>query len=528
MPQMVTTAPAAPQASPKAKVSSPGNKEKNEFSPHLKNAISEKKQQQQAVQDKSRKDTPSSPEKSTLIDENSQALESKQSKNNPDPSMATGENPADVQDKTSEQTLLNTEKPTTLATDSVLAPSQEVNIAANPSLNASTKTGNESNTVSPFPTPDTIQPNLTPAAIQPNLTPVAIQHDLTPVAVQPEKNPSTTEPEIQNTIKPAAAKGQDALLSQLQNIIDKANETGIVSITKVPNTTLANSINSNIHGAMTFSSENTEPINVTTAAHTAGSHLNGLFVADADGIEKTAGKSAQHMNGIRQDSPHQYFGTKITMQNLANNTQNFQENPQGDKLPPQSSGSNLQSGLFSAPEQTNTFSQVSSIVQETTTQPITESAKPIVLPSGVLVHEDEIIQQLSQKFQISGRNMDSRINLKLHPAELGALKIDLTVKEGSIRANIVAQSQHTLEILDKNLAKLKTVLENQGFTVDEITITAESESVSDFDLFDRQLFSRNDYTPKTAKNRQDNEAVFTLADNVFAPPVLNTGVNVKV
>ncbi len=145
-----------------------------------------------------------------------------------------------------------------------------------------------------------------------------------------------------------------------------------------------------------------------------------------------------------------------------------------------------------------------------------------------MVQEEEIIQQMSHKLQISSRNMDSRINLRLHPAELGSLKIDLTVKEGSIRANVVAQSQHTTEILEKNMAKLKTVLENQGFTVDEISITTESESVSDFNLFDRQLFSHNDYTPTAAKERREEEAVFTLADNIFAAPTISTGVNVKI
>ncbi len=154
--------------------------------------------------------------------------------------------------------------------------------------------------------------------------------------------------------------------------------------------------------------------------------------------------------------------------------------------------------------------------------------RPILLPSGIIVQEDDIIQQLSHKMQISGKNMDTRIHLRLHPAELGSLKIDLTVKEGSIRANVIAQSQHTTELLEKNMAKLKTVLENQGYTVDEILITAESESVSDFDLFERQMFSHNDYTPKSQKAGKEADAVFSLTDTLFAAPAINTGVNVKI
>ena len=187
-----------------------------------------------------------------------------------------------------------------------------------------------------------------------------------------------------------------------------------------------------------------------------------------------------------------------------------------------------QSGPLGTPEQTNTFAQVSAITQGTTTQSAVESAKPIILPSGATVHEDEIIKQVTDRFQISNRHANSRINLQLHPAELGKLKIDLTVKEGSIRANIVSQSQHSLEILDKNIHKLKTVLQNLGFEVDQISVTAESDSVGDFDLFDRQFFNQNDYTPSSRKGSREDDVAFIFDENEFAARATSTGVNVKI
>ena len=132
------------------------------------------------------------------------------------------------------------------------------------------------------------------------------------------------------------------------------------------------------------------------------------------------------------------------------------------------------------------------------------------------------------RFQIAGKQMDSRINLKLNPAELGELKIDISLKEGSIKANVVAQSHQTLEILEKNIPKLKTVLENQGFSVDEISVTTESESVGEFDLFDQQLFNQNDYKPTAQKESRKEEAIFTLDDAEFVTQVDSTGVNVKI
>jgi len=159
---------------------------------------------------------------------------------------------------------------------------------------------------------------------------------------------------------------------------------------------------------------------------------------------------------------------------------------------------------------------------------VVTAAPMIILPSGTVVHEDEIIRQMTEKFQVSGKHTDSRINIKLHPAELGSLKIDLSVKEGSIRANVVAQSHHTMQILEKNIQKLRAVLENQGFTVDQIAVSAESDSVAGFDLFDRQFFNKNDQPPATPQARRTGKAAFALEDGIHPAWATSSGVNVKI
>ena len=473
MPQMLIIQPTVPQAPPQDPQSgSSETKEQSQFSPHLENAISSNKPKQQAAHDNDNTDTQHLAE---VLKENSE--------------------PTSLTDLYAEST-----PPTT---NSVISKSRQVESSTNLFQNVAVKIGNEP-----------ITSNTSPGSY-------AIQSKL-PLA--------TTEPVIPNPIKPSASKGQDALISQLQHIIDNANETGTVSITRVGrNTPPPHSISSNIHGITTASLAGTsEPISVATTTETSGLNLNGLLGTNIDGIEKTGGKPTQQLNGLRHDNQQQYYTAKINSQNLAENNQNFQENKQGDELSQQTLSSGLQSGPPGATEQSSTFSQISTIAQETTTQLTNEAAKPVILPSGIIVHEEEIIHQLTQRFQISSKNLDSRINLKLHPAELGELKIDLTVKEGSIRANVVAQSQHTLEILEKNIPKLKTMLESQGFTVDEISVTAESESVGEFDLFDRQLFSHNDFTPTPQNESREDEAIFTLEDSEFAAPVSSSGVNVKI
>jgi flagellar hook-length control protein FliK len=489
MPQMAIIQPTAPKT-PLA--GSPSTKEQGEqFSPHLENAISSNKKQQTSP-DNTNKDTSVTTEENRSTHENSQLQDPENSESNPNGELIA------ITELTSEtvQVIPELVPHTSLYTEttkpiqnSVFSQIRQVGSSINLLQNPSEEIGT----------------GVKKSATAPGS-----------YAILSEGPPVNVEPGVLNPTQPVATSGQNALISQLQQIIDNSSETETVSITKAGNGSTPQSIANNIHGVASIITETSEL------------NLKGLPGPDAGGIEKAAGKPTQQLTGIRNDSQQQYYNTKTNNQNPSENNQNFQGSQRGDEFSQQTATSTPQSGPLGAAEPTNTFSQVSTIVQEATAQTASESAKPIMLPSGTLVHEDDIIQQLSKRFQLSSKQMNSRINLKLHPAELGELKIDLSLKEGSIKANVVAQSQQTLEILEKNIPKLKTMLESQGFTVDEISVTAESQSAGEFDLFDRQLFSHNDYTPTAQKKSREDEAIFTLEDSEFAAPATSSGVNVKV
>ena len=151
----------------------------------------------------------------------------------------------------------------------------------------------------------------------------------------------------------------------------------------------------------------------------------------------------------------------------------------------------------------------------------------MTLPSGTVVDEDNVIQQLAERFQINNRANDIKLNLKLHPEELGELKIDLTLKEGSIKGNVVVQSQQIQEVIEKNMAKLRSILEDQGFTVEEIVVTSESESVTDFELFEQHLSQQSDLTPSFTDTQQENDFEVALEDAVVQSADSSTGVNIR-
>ena len=319
----------------------------------------------------------------------------------------------------------------------------------------------------------------------------------------------------------------NALLLELQKIIANSNETGTatISISDAPQKGQASL--ENIKTPLTASE--TKPLSTAIA-----SDVYSDFDADGStvlvpGSEIPVEKSSQNLASMRHSIQQQYYEGKIAPENGQEN-QSSLENGQQENTFATKTAATIEGNISTAinQEQPNTFAQPLAAAQEAQKAQTAESMKPVTLPSGTVVQQEEVIRQIVERFQISRRETETRINIQLHPAELGELKIDLSVKEGSVRANVIAGSQYAQEIIEKNMVKLRSVLESQGFTVGEISVTCKADTTSDFNLFERQLFSHNEYTPAPGKNIHPSDELFTLDSSMNEKPVGQQGVNVKI
>jgi len=150
----------------------------------------------------------------------------------------------------------------------------------------------------------------------------------------------------------------------------------------------------------------------------------------------------------------------------------------------------------------------------------------VLLPSGSVVYQEEVIRHIAERFHVMRRDNDTRINLQLHPAELGALRIDLSVKNGMVRANVVASTQIAQDIIEKNMPRLRSILEQQGFSIDEILVSNSSPAVDDFNQFDRQHYDGSHHP--SSPNGDTSSAVFTLDGLNPVEEGSTGGVNVKI
>jgi len=306
------------------------------------------------------------------------------------------------------------------------------------------------------------------------------------------------------------------MLAQLQQLINNSNELGKVSIT-----------------AANGSNDGTLSIAMTP--------IVTQITEDNMELEQPANqKPVTELTGDRQSTHQQFYETKMTVN--ATKQGNSEENAtgSGEKQQQDSQTNNNDTTKGSTFSQTTTSTMTTTATTldsptlVTTTSTIsntvtstTQSAQTFTLPSGIVVNEHEVMQQLVERFQILNRPSETRLNIKLHPAELGELKIDLRVHDGAVRANVMAQSQQVQEIIEKNMAKLRTILEDQGFTIDEIAVATQSETIDDFNQFDNHFFNDGQFDSHSQRQKMDHSitGVFdaVVENNI---PETNVGVNV--
>jgi flagellar hook-length control protein FliK len=147
------------------------------------------------------------------------------------------------------------------------------------------------------------------------------------------------------------------------------------------------------------------------------------------------------------------------------------------------------------------------------------------------IQENDILHQVLHKFRISQHMQDSRLVMKLHPAELGNLKIDVQMKDGSVHANILAQSQQVQDILEKNMPRLKAIMEEQGLTVSDISIKLDTDVSDNTNLFDEHLAKDDSFFTK--RENINSSVTFELdqgeAEEVeFNTQPASSGVNVTI
>ncbi len=93
------------------------------------------------------------------------------------------------------------------------------------------------------------------------------------------------------------------------------------------------------------------------------------------------------------------------------------------------------------------------------------------LPSGLAVPDGSVVDQMLSHFNMNKQLESGTVNLKLHPQELGELRMEIKVTQDNIRAHIVAQNPQAQEMIERHLPRLRETLAQQGLQLQHIEVT---------------------------------------------------------
>ena len=329
---------------------------------------------------------------------------------------------------------------------------------------------------------------------------------------------------------PPVTKAETVLLQQIQQILNQGKNDGSITITA--NTVTATNPLKSSENLQNLSSPilNQAETNELQARQVG---LAGLTPKEATPVSQNSSK----LDGAHQDVTEQYYNAKMGESKTGNNG-NFQNNNSEQKGTEQQNKSEIQPSTNQTagnsisdtkPGESSFGLQLSSSSQTTVTPtPIEGKLAPGV---HTPVPEKEMVNNLIQRFNVNPRLQTSKLTMQLHPAELGSLKIDILVKGDSINANIVAQSQQVLETLEKQMPRLRTVLQEQGFTIDSFEITMESDGGNQKDFFQEHFSSDQQQFASNESSSQQNDSFESLLDQQNESDENDddtTGVNVTV
>ncbi len=130
----------------------------------------------------------------------------------------------------------------------------------------------------------------------------------------------------------------------------------------------------------------------------------------------------------------------------------------------------------------------------------------VQLPSGQQMAESQIFDQVVTQVSGSANGESGRMVLRLQPAELGSLKLEIMIEGDRVRANFQAQSQQVQEVLERNLPQLRSALAEQGLKIDQFQVNIDQrQQGGQFENLSQQQHNGSEKQPDWHQQSQEPE-----------------------
>ncbi len=233
-----------------------------------------------------------------------------------------------------------------------------------------------------------------------------------------------------------------------------------------------------------------ETVTVQSASGQTFSVAQGTAVLEEPAVQESKSGAAVPTESQRVDINGNYIRSRLPSKPESNNSQDsggrFQEAMSQTRHRETAATNNQSSPMQATFEQQTTHSQQTVFGQETQplvfshqqspTQPLTVNSPTAPstayhLPSGLVVPEGAVVDQVIAHFSVNRRLETGTVNLKLHPQELGELRMEIKVEQDNIKAHIITQNPQAQEMIDRHLPRLREALAQQGLHLQQVEVT---------------------------------------------------------
>jgi flagellar hook-length control protein FliK len=99
-----------------------------------------------------------------------------------------------------------------------------------------------------------------------------------------------------------------------------------------------------------------------------------------------------------------------------------------------------------------------------------------------------MLERVEATLKEAARSRDGKtISLRLDPAQLGRVKVDVSLREGALHARITPENRQVLASLREHAHELQGALRKLGLNVDSVTVTVTSDGGQEMSDFGKEL-----------------------------------------
>ncbi len=205
-----------------------------------------------------------------------------------------------------------------------------------------------------------------------------------------------------------------------------------------------------------------QTVPVETTDTTKAAEVSAKPAVAAASVQTT--ETEQAAPQANEEQPQPVAPSQTAQNSTSGGSQQFNQNNGNNDVLGETLGNSLSDGI---PANVQANQQVSTT--------FTEAAQKASATPRASVDHTEILNQVLDRIKVEFRGNVSEIKMTLRPESLGEVSMKLSVENGIITAQFLAENQRVKETLESNFNQLRDALQKQGIEVSSLSVSVGSE-----------------------------------------------------